>query len=386
MNIELHEITIRDLYDGYVDSDDEGTVGYHGLLNIRPAYQRAFIYDEPEKKAVIDTVLKGFPLNVMYWVRYVDPNDGITKYELLDGQQRTVSICKFIDGKFHILKNKDIAYFHKGLQDDERKKILDYKLMVYICEGSDSEKLDWFRTINIAGEELSQQELRNAMYTGKWLHDAKRYFSKGEINAPAYRIGKNLINKKVNRQEYLELAIKWMADAEGIKSSKNKDAISQYMAEHQLDKNAMDLWLYYKGVIDWVNTLYKTTRKEMKGLEWGLIYNKYHNNTYDPDEIEAEIKELMLNDEVQNKKGIFEYVLTKHTLADERLLNLREFDDTIKDIVYQEQKGICPICEEHFEIDEMDADHIVPWSQGGKTVKENCKMLCKHCNRTKSDK
>ena len=381
MNIELHEITIKELYDKYKNSEDEGCVGYHGLLNIRPAYQREFIYTDKPRDAVIDTVRKGFPLNVMYWVRYIDPYDDITKYELLDGQQRTISICSYIQGEFSI----NYQYFH-NLTDDEKEDILKYKLMVYICEGSDSEKLEWFKTINIAGAELTQQELRNAMYTGKWLHDAKTYFSKGDTSAPAYRIGKHLINKNIKRQEYLELAIKWMADAQGIKNTKSKDAISQYMAEHQLDKNAMDLWLYYKGVIDWVNALYKTTRKEMKGLEWGLIYNKYHNNTYDPDEIEAEIKELMLNDEIQNKKGIFEYVLTKHTLADERLLNIREFDDAIKDIVYQEQKGICPTCQEHFEIDEMDADHIVPWSQGGKTVKENCKMLCKHCNRTKSDK
>ena len=338
-------------------------MGYGGRLDIRPKYQREFVYKDKQRDAVIETIRKGFPLNVMYWcVTEKTDNTSDVAYEVLDGQQRTISICQYVAGDFSI--NEE--YFHT-LTDDQQEQILDYKLMVYFCEGTDSEKLDWFRTINIAGERLTDQELRNAVYTGTWLTSAKRFFSKNGCAAKA--LSDKYVKVDTIRQELLELALKWISGGN----------IRQYMADHQQDANANALWLYFQQVIAWVQATFPTYRREMKGLPWGELYNRYKDSQLDTAALEAEIADLMQDDEVQKKSGIYEYVLD----GDERHLNLRAFDKSTARTAYERQEGICPKCGKHFEIEQMEADHITPWSQGGKTLPENCQMLCRECNRRK---
>lgn len=365
MKIEMHEITIKEVYDGYIDNDEEGVIAYGGKLNVRPAYQREFVYKDKQRDEVINTVKKGFPLNVMYWVK-----SGDNSYELLDGQQRTLSICQYLAGDFSI----NFQYFH-NLTSDEQEKILSYPLMIYICEGTDSEKLDWFKIINIAGEKLYNQELRNAIYTGTWLTEAKRHFSKN--GCPAYQIASKYLNGSAIRQDYLETALSWISKRDGIE-------IEEYMAKHQHDPNCNELWIYFTSVITWVETLFPKSfyRPIMKGQPWGELYNDYHAGNFDAQELEARVKALILDDEVGNNKGIYPYLFTYA----EKLLNLRTFSDKEKMTQYEIQNGVCPICKQHFKYEEMEGDHIVPWHDGGKTEPKNLQMLCKHCNRTKSGK
>lgn len=360
MIIELKEITIRDVVKGYINNDESGCMAYDGRLNIRPAYQREFVYKEKQRNAVIETVKKNFPLNVMYWVKNEDGT-----FEVLDGQQRTISICEYIAGNFSL----DYQYFH-NLENEEKERILDYKLMVYFCEGENREKLDWFKIINIAGEKLTDQELRNAIYTGTWLSDAKKYFSK--TSCPAYNIGNQYLIGSSIRQDYLETTIKWISE----------DRIEEYMSKNQHKPNANELWTYFQNVINWVNLTFIEYRKEMKGIDFGLLYNQFKDKEYDGKAIEKDIESLMLDDEITNKKGIYSYILTK----DEKHLNIRAFTDKQKRQVYEKQKGVCPACKKEFGIQEMEADHITPWCEGGKTDLENCQMLCKLDNRRKSSK
>ena len=361
MNIELKEITIQELSDGFEDNNEDGVVGFGGKLDIRPPYQREFIYKDKQRDAVINTITKKFPLNVMYWAVREDGT-----FEVIDGQQRTISICQYIDGDF-AFQNR---YFH-NLKADEKEKILNYTLMVYVCSGTESEKLEWFKTINIAGEKLTEQELRNAVYTGSWVSDAKRYFSKS--GCVAYNIGSDYLNGSPIRQEFLETAIDWISEGK----------IENYMATHQHDPNATALWLYFQSVITWVNATFTVKRKKfMKGIQWGLFYNKYKDVVFDTKAIEEETARLIADDEVEKKSGIYAYILTK----DERYLGIRTFSDSVKQKVYENQKGICPICKNHFDISEMEGDHITPWVEGGKTIEENCQMLCKDDNRRKSSK
>jgi hypothetical protein len=361
MKIELKEITIQELSDGFEDNNEDGVVGFGGKLDIRPPYQREFIYKDKQRDAVINTITKNFPLNVMYWAVREDGT-----FEVIDGQQRTISICQYIDGDF-AFQNR---YFH-NLKADEKEKILNYTLMVYVCSGTESEKLEWFKTINIAGEKLTEQELRNAVYTGSWVSDAKRYFSKS--GCVAYNIGSDYLNGSPIRQEFLETAIDWISEGK----------IENYMATHQHDPNATALWLYFQSVITWVNATFTVKRKKfMKGIQWGLFYNKYKDVVFDTKAIEEETARLIADDEVEKKSGIYAYILTK----DERYLGIRTFSDSVKQKVYENQKGICPICKNHFDISEMEGDHITPWVEGGKTIEENCQMLCKDDNRRKSSK
>lgn len=361
MEIRLEEHSVKEIFDGYKDSADNGVVAFSGKLNVRPAFQREFVYKEKERNAVIDTVTKGFPLNVMYWCE-----DDNKNYELLDGQQRTISLCQYCSGDFSI-NNRTF----NNLTNTEKQHILDYKLMIYICKGNDLEKLEWFKTINIAGVKLAEQELRNAVYTGSWLTDVKKYFSKN--GCPAYRIGNKYLSGEMIRQDYLEKAIKWIA-------SKENKSIEEYMSEHQHDSNGSALWLYFQNVISWVKTIFPEYRKEMKGLEWGLLYNEFCNNSYNPSLLEQKISELMADDDVTSKKGIYEYLLS----GKEKALSIRAFTDNQKATAYAKQNGICPICRKHFELEHMHADHITPWHAGGKTVPENLQMLCRDCNLKKS--
>ncbi len=359
MKISLCKIKVRDLVANYVDDAENGVVGFDGLLNIRPPYQREFVYDNKQREAVIDTIRKGFPLNTMYWAK---TENG---FEIIDGQQRTISICQFVAGDF-TFENR---FFH-NLQDDEKERILDYELTIYQCEGTDSEKLGWFRTINIAGEKLTEQELRNAVYSGSWTADAKRYFSR--TNCVAYQIADKFMNGSPIRQDYLEIAISWI----------NKGEIEAYMAKHQHDSSATPLWLYFQKVINWVNAIFPNYRKEMKGITWGELFNVYQNDSLDPVFLESEIVRLMCDDDVTKKKGIYEFLLS----GNEKYLSIRAFTEAQKRSLFEKQKGICPICNECFEMSKMEADHITPWSQGGKTDLQNGQMLCKECNRRKSDK
>ena len=377
MNIDRIQVTVRELIDGYEERGTdgiEGVVAYGGKLDVRPAYQREFIYPDKDRDEVIRSVKKGFPINVMYWAK---AGDG--RFELMDGQQRTISICRYAAAKdednrasYEQCFSVDNLYFF-NLQADQKQKILDYVLDIYVCDGTPSEVLDWFRIINIAGKVLTEQELRNTSYTGPWLSDAKLHFSKP--NCTAYRMAKDYMSGSPIRQEYLETAIEWIAARDGLPS------IEAYMALHQQDENANQIWIYFKRVIEWVQTIFPAKRKEMKGLDWGLLYNQFTDAPLDPDKLETEIKALMIDDDVTNKKGIYSYVLT----CDERHLNIRAFTEKQKREAYERQNGICPDCKKHFAFEEMQGDHITPWSKGGHTTSENCKMRCADCNRRKSD-
>jgi len=363
MKIELQKIKIRKVIDGFKDSAEEGVVAYGGKLDVRPKYQREFVYKDKQRDAVIETVKHNFPLNVMYWM--VRENGG---YEVLDGQQRTISIGQYVNGDFSL----NDRYFH-NLTKEERDQILDYELMIYFCEGTDKERLDWFRIINIAGEKLTDQEIRNAVYTGPWLSDAKLKFSKS--NCAAYLLandGGQLVSGSPIRQEYLETSLSWI----------NGGKIEDYMAKHQHDKNAEKLWQYFQNVIAWVHKTFPNYRREMSGVEWGVLYNEFKENKLNAAKLESEIAKLMQDEDVTKKSGIYPYVLTKQ----ERHLSIRAFTDKMKREAYERQKGICRFCKKKFDISEMEADHIKPWHEGGKTIAENCQMLCKQCNRTKSGK
>ena len=360
MKIELHKITVRELTDGYKDNADAGVVGFGGKLDIRPPYQREFIYKDKQRDAVLDTLRKDFPLNVMYWAVRGDGG-----YEVIDGQQRTISICQYVQGDFSI----DGLAFH-NLQNDQQEQILNYELMVYFCAGEDSEKLAWFETINIAGEELTKQELRNAVYSGPWVTDAKRHFSKN--GCPAYEIGSDYLKGSANRQGYLETAIEWISGGD----------IKNYMSAHQHDPNASALWRYFQDVITWVKAVFPKYRKEMKGVDWGSLYNQFKDVVFDADKLETQVADLMMDEDVTKKSGIYPYVLT----GEERHLNIRTFTDNQKREAYERQQGVCIKCGNHFELNEMEADHATPWHEGGKTSADNCQMLCKDDNRRKSGK
>lgn len=365
MKIELKEIQIRDLFNGYVNNDEEGVYALSGNLNIRPKYQREFVYKDKQRDAVITTIRKGFPLNSMYWVKNGD------KFEVLDGQQRTLSICEYLKGSFSI----NHQYQH-NLQQDELDQILDYKLMIYICEGTSSEKLEWFNIINTVGEPLTKQELRNSVYTGTWLSDAKNYFSK--TGCVAYNLSNKYVKGIPIRQDYLEIALEWIID------SQNLSTIEDYMAINQNKPNANELWIYFQSVINWVSTIFPNYYKEMKGLDWGILYNKYKDNEYDSGNLKSEIVKLFSDDDITKKSGIFEYLLSNKTV--EKVLNIRSFTDSQKRTAFTKSNGVCPKCNQTFKIEEMEADHIIPWVSGGKTSMDNLQVICKNCNRTKSNR
>lgn len=376
MKIHPMQLTIRELFAGFKDSGDAGVVGFGGRLDIRPPYQREFVYKDDKRNKVIDTVLKGYPLNVMYWVRNPDPDapsdDTRATYEVLDGQQRTLSICKYVAGDFSILEDERPLYFH-SLPVDVQERIRSYELTVYVCEGHDSEKLEWFRTINIAGEKLTDQELRNAVYTGPWLADAKRHFSRP--SCPAFEIASDYVTGSPIRQELLELALKWISN----------DDPAGYMAAHQHDKTAIELWNYFNSVINWAKATFPTVRKEMKSVNWGELYDAHKGDKLDPAALEADIERFMLDDDVTRKAGIYPYVLN----GKERNLSLRAFSEKVKRETHTKQKGLCAnkkSCPEKgrkLKLEEMEADHITPWHAGGTTTASNCQMLCKECNRRK---
>ena len=386
MNIKLFNIKVKDIFNGFVDKGEDGVFAYGGKLTIRPPYQREFVYDLKQQEAVLHTVLKKFPLNTMYWVKTNDdhpidegwapaPTD---EFEVLDGQQRTLSVMQFLKHKLQI--NVDgKAYYEDSLPDDLYKNLLDYDFMIYICEGAESEKLEWFKIVNVAGEELTPQELRNSVYTGAWLSDAKRHFSKS--NCAAKGLSDKYITGTPIRQELLEKALK------GIVEFKDLDKIEDYMAAHKSDADADELWQYFQDVIHWVEKIFPKYDKSMKGVDWCHLYNKYHGKTYNSTTMTTEVTKLLADEEVENKKGIYEYLLSKDSdpYAGKHL-QLRAFSERDKRAAYAAQGGICPICHKHFEYEQMEGDHKKPWSKGGLTVYDNLQMLCKDCNGKKSAK
>lgn len=373
MTIKQIEVTVGEITRGYVNNDEQGVRGYDGRLDIRPPYQREFIYNEREQQAVIDTVLKGYPLNVMYWVKRSD--DAECPYEVMDGQQRTLSLCEYVAGKFSY---EFKAFFNQPV--DVQKRILDYRLTVYVCEGEPSEKLAWFQTINIAGKPLNEQEIRNAVYAGPFVSDAKRHFSKN--NCGAYRLGRDLVNGTAIRQDYLEKALQWIAEHETRQGK--PQTIVGYMSAHQHDPNANNLWTYFQNVLNWAITNFdlKRFKKIMKGLDWALWYDRYKDATLDTERLWQQISTLMRDSEVQRQSGIIPYALT----GDERYLDLRAFPEDIKLAVWEKQNHLCAICGKEFDYEYMEGDHIKPWREGGRTVIENCQMLCRDCNRHKGAK
>lgn len=376
MKITHTTVTVRELTEGYEDNEESGVIGYNGNLDIRPAFQREFVYSPAQQVAVIDTILKGYPLNVFYW-----GNDPTTPAEhcVIDGQQRTSSICRFVDGEFSIVVNGNTKFFY-NLSDENKNKILDYELMIYQCEGNDHEKLEWFRVINTAGSVLTDQELMNAAYTGEWLSDAKKFFSKtGGLAAQA---GDKYVKGSPIRQELLQKALNWIVLANKGKYKDN----AEYMAAHQYESDASELKQHYQAVIAWAKILFPNPDKKMglETIDWGKMYAKYKDKVYNATAMEKEYKKILSENEYksQNKtgSGIVKYLIT----GEEKYLNRRAFTDVQKASQYAAQDGVCASCNEAFDLDDMEGDHIKPWSKGGMTTDDNLQMLCKPCNGTKS--
>ena len=336
MKITETKIKVSDLVENYSDDGDGGVYGYNNQLTVRPSFQREFIYREEQRAAVIDSVMNGFPLNVMYWSK-----TGQDSYEVLDGQQRTISIAQYINKDFPIKINGNDKFF-QNLTNEEKQAILDYELTVYVCEGTEAEKLEWFKRINIAGEVLTPQELLNATYTGPWLADAKNYFSKR--NCVAAKMADGYLKGNPIRQELLEKALAWIADRDGITDAQ----------------------------------------------AWGLLYNKYHSKQYNSNALESDIKKLVMDDDVTKKAGIVPFILSDRTWRDEKHLSLRAFTESQKLRAYERQGHKCPLCvangiNTEYAFEDMEGDHIIPWSKGGHTTDDNLQMLCKECNSAKSD-
>lgn len=370
--MEFRNITIKikDLAKNYTDDGDGGVFAFDNKLVVRPPYQREFIYDDKKRDAVMDTVIKGYPLNLMWWA---ENEDGT--YELMDGQQRTISVCQYVHGDYSF---NGLKYDNLAIDGDTKKKIDEYELMICVCKGTSEEKLNWFKTINIAGEKLTNQELLNSAFTGAWLSDAKKYFSKRDCVAK--KISDGFVKGNPIRQEYLETALEWITNRDGLNS------VEEYMANHQHDKDAYELWNYFRDVVEWANRLFPNVdKKYTNGLAWGLLYNKYKNNDYDVDTLEEEVRALAIDYDVTKISGIIPYLLSDRTSKDEKLLSIRTFDERDKMRKYEEQGHKCACCGKVFSYDDMQGDHIIPWSKGGHTIYENLQMLCRECNNNKSD-
>ena len=380
-------ITVRDICKGFVYNEYEGKglFGLSGKLTIQPEYQRNYIYADGKRDvAVIDSLLKGYPLGLIYFTK-VAPE----KYEVLDGQQRITSFGRFVTGKFAIKgTSSDVPQYFSGLASDQQKKILDTPLTIYICEGEESEIKEWFKTINLKGIPLNDQELSNAIHSGPFVTLAKEEFSNSQ-NANVQKWSA-YISGNVNRQDFLHTALDWV-------SRGNVDA---YMSKHRYDTDIRELKTYFNSVIDWVTTLFIDVDNSMCGLNWGGLYETYHKNSYDPQKVSDKVRELLADFYVTDKKGIYEYVLTG--CSEPKLLNVRIFNEPTKKSVYMKQteeamkKGIsnCPICASMggpnatriWKQKDMDADHVTAWSKGGATDISNCQMLCKTHNRAKGNR
>lgn len=380
------DLTVRDINEGFVYNEYEGKglFGWGGKLTIQPEYQRNYIYADGKRDvAVIDSLLKGYPLGLLYFVKV-----GEDKYEILDGQQRVTSFGRFITNKFAIKDEHGMEQYFDGLAKNLQDMILDSQLIIYICEGEESEIKEWFKTINIVGVPLNNQELLNAIYSGPFVTMAREEFSNSQ-NANIQKWSA-YIKGDVNRQEYLATALNWVS----------KGNIDSYMSQHRFDTNITELRTYFNSVITWASTVFKDVKSDMRGLEWGRLYETYHNNSYDPNKVSETLCKLYADPQVQDTKGICEYILGG--CKDTKLLNVRVFDDNTKRVVYEKQtkdaklKDIsnCPLCaigndnnkNRIWELKEMDADHVTAWSKGGSTDMDNCQMLCQTHNRAKGNR
>lgn len=393
MKIEERKVKIRDLVAGYQEDDSTSrVVALGGNLDVRPEYQREFVYDDKKRDAVIYTVLQGFPLNIMYWV---DRKDGTM--EVLDGQQRIISICRYARNDYSVKIPAPTGGYNPtnfpnlpdgSLMADGKPEpftklaFFEYELTVYVCEGTDKEKLAWFEIINIAGEVLETQEIRNAQFHGPWLTDAKSVFSRK--NCAAHKKYGKYMSGDYIRQKYLETAFVWAADAEGITG---KDAVVTYMQKHRHEKDANALWTYFENVFKWVEKIFgREFDKSMKGVQWGVLYNAHKDDNLDAKYLQKRVKQLLADKEVQKNSGIYQYLLEGETREAERYLSLRQFDKDDMLTRYHEQEGKCAICKKPFAFADMQGDHRTPWSKGGKTEYSNLDMLCTHCNIVKSNR
>ena len=380
------EITVKDICDGFVynELEGKGLFGLSGRLTIQPEYQRNYIYADGKRDvAVIESILKGYPLGLIYFNKVSADN-----LEVLDGQQRITSFGRFVTNKFAIQDENGMQQYFDGIAADQRAKILETKLLIYECEGEESEIKDWFKTINIYGVPVNHQEILNAVYSGQFVTLAKAEFSNSQ-NANIQKWSA-YISGSANRQDFLECGLDWVS----------KGDIDGYMSRHRKDKNINELKAYFNSVIDWVSVVFVDVENEMRGLEWGRLYEAYHGKSYNPAKVSKQVKELYADPYVKNRKGIFEYILGGST--DTKLLDVRVFDDATKKSVYTtqtakaEKKGEsnCPLCaighdankSKIWKLPEMDADHVAAWSKGGKTSESNCQMLCKTHNRAKGNR
>lgn len=382
----LTEITVREICDGFVYNEFEGKglFGLGGRLTIQPEYQRNYIYADGKKDvAVIESVLKGYPLGLIYFNKVAE-----NRFEVLDGQQRITSLGRYLTGKFAIKDDNDIPQYFSGLAEDLQQKILDTKLLIYECEGTESEIKEWFKTINIAGIPLNEQELRNAIFSGPFVTRCKEVFSNS--NNANIQKWSAYISGAVNRQDYLACALDWVS----------KGHIEHYMSQHRYDTTIDEVTRYFNTVIDWISSVFLDVESEMRGLEWGRLYEIYHTTPYHAAAISKRVQELYADPYVKNRKGIFEYLLGGEVQTS--LLQVRVFDEATKKSVYKqqtlqaEQEGIsnCPLCAlgheanrtKIWKIGDMDADHVTAWSKGGATDIHNCQMLCKSHNRAKGNR
>ena len=380
------DLTVKDINEGFVYNEYEGKglFGWGGRLTIQPEYQRNYIYADGKKDvAVIDSLLKGYALGLLYFVKV-----GEDKYEILDGQQRVTSFGRYITSKFAIKDENGMEQYFDGLSEDKKKKILDSQLTIYICEGEESEIKEWFKTINIIGVPLNNQELLNAIYSGPFVTKAREEFSNS--NNANIQKWSAYIRGDVNRQDFLATALNWVS----------KGNIDNYMSQHRFDDNINELKTYFNSVITWASTVFKDVKSDMRGLEWGRLYETYRNVSYDPNKVSETLCKLYSDPQVQDTKGICEYILGG--CKDTKLLNIRVFDDNTKRTVYEKQtldaveKKIsnCPLCalgndnnkNRIWEIREMEADHVTAWSKGGSTDINNCQMLCQMHNRAKGNR
>ena len=380
------ELTIKDICQGFVYNEYEGKglFGWNGKLTIQPEYQRNYIYKDAGKEIpVINSILKEYPIGLLYFVK--TDND---KYEVLDGQQRITSIGRFYTDKFPIQDSHGMQQYFDALPTDLQDRFLNTKLTVYICEGAESEIKEWFKTINIAGIPLNEQELLNAIYSGEFVTKAKEEYSNTN-NSNVQKWGAYIFGK-VNRQDYLRTALDWVS----------KGHIDSYMSAHRNDTDITGLKAYFESVINWISSVFIDVESEMKGLPWGQYYEDFHSNSYNQNDVHEDLQKLMEDSFVINKKGIFEFILGGK--VDTKLLNIRVFDDATKKSVYAKQtnyansKGVsnCPLCAighdgnktRIYKLNEMDADHVTAWSRGGSTSASNCQMLCQTHNRAKGNK
>lgn len=380
------DYTVKDICDGFVYNEFEGKglFGLAGRLTIQPEYQRNYFYADGKKDvAVIASILKGYPIGLIYFNKVSEDN-----LEVLDGQQRITSFGRYVTNKFAVKDENGMEQYFSGIAADKQKKILDTKLLIYECEGTESEIKDWFKTINIAGVPLNDQELLNAVYSGPFVTLAKQEFSNSQ-NANIQKWSA-YITGAVNRQEYLECALDWVS----------KGNIGDYMSRHRYDTNITELKSYFNCVIDWISAVFSDVESEMRGLEWGRLYETYHNTAYDPAKVSQQVQKLLNDPYIRNRKGIFEYVLGGS--VETKLLDVRVFDEATKKMVYTKQTAAakgkavsnCPLCavghdankSKIWNLGDMDADHVSAWSKGGETDIKNCQMLCKTHNRAKGNR